>query len=388
MESNTVLIGRVIGKATNIVFKAKLSPSSLIRPGNLYTIIQKNGEKYVGMLRSVESSENYIIGKFTIIGEPPTLPFFPGDPIYELDKETLEKRLKLDTNNFGKVFLGFLRGTKFKILVDIEKLLRYHFSIFAKTGAGKTYLASVIVEDLMNYHVPILIIDPHGEYNSLRYLRDLGLSSFARDIYVFDEADKKKFQELINDRKTIIFDLRGKKPREQSQILCELVDYFFYLAKNRKILPFLLLVEEAHNFAPERSFGYAPSTESLRTVASEGRKFGLSLCLISQRPARVDKSVLSQIGTQFILQMTDKRDIEAVIKSAEGLNREYFPLIQTLNIGEAVISGRIVEYPLIVKVRERTTFHGNFSSFKFISPQISKQNETKNNKISKRFKSR
>jgi len=62
-----------------------------------------------------------------------------------------------------------------------------------------------------------------------------------------------------------------------------------------------MVIEEAHNYCPERNFGEKKSSKILRTIASEGRKFGLGLCVVSQRPARLDKSVLSQCSTQIIM---------------------------------------------------------------------------------------
>jgi DNA helicase HerA-like ATPase len=72
-----------------------------------------------------------------------------------------------------------------------------------------------------------------------------------------------------------------------------------------KIPPFMLVVEEAHNFCPERGFEKAISSNIMRTIASEGRKFGLGMMVISQRPARVDKNVISQCNTQIILRVTN-----------------------------------------------------------------------------------
>ena len=90
---------------------------------------------------------------------------------------------------------------------------------------------------------------------------------------------------------------------------------------------------------------------------SEGRKFGLGLSIISQRPARIDKSVLSQTGTQIILKVTNPGDIKAIANSVEGLTSETEREIKNIPIGTAMITG-VVDLPLFVDIRPRMTKHG------------------------------
>ncbi|MFH0876544.1 MAG: DUF87 domain-containing protein [archaeon] len=111
-----------------------------------------------------------------------------------------------------------------------------------------------------------------------------------------------------------------------------------------------------HN-CPERSFGEARSSKILRTISSEGRKFGLGLCLITQRPARIDKSVISQCTTQIILKVTNPSDLKAITSSVEGINAESETEIMNLPIGTAMITG-IADMPLFVNIRPRMTKHG------------------------------
>src|SRR3989344_474767 len=82
----------------------------------------------------------------------------------------------------------------------------------------------------------------------------------------------------------------------------------FIYRKKRNVPPFFLVLEEAHNYVPERSFNEAKSSRILRQIFSEGRKFGLGVCLLLQRPPRVDKSALSQVTTQIILKVTNPND--------------------------------------------------------------------------------
>jgi len=118
-----------------------------------------------------------------------------------------------------------------------------------------------------------------------------------------------------------------------------------------------MVVEEAHNFCPERGFGEAKSSRILRAVASEGRKFGLGMAIVSQRPSRVDKSVLSQCTSQMALQVTNPSDLKAIAASFEGINAETEREIKNLPIGKALLIGAS-DYPLFVDVRVRKSQHG------------------------------
>ena len=109
------------------------------------------------------------------------------------------------------------------------------------------------------------------------------------------------YHELIKSGTCTIINFRGVNPDIQDIIVYKLTKDLFELRKQNKIPPFFMVIEEAHNYCPERNFGEKKSSKILRTIASEGRKFGLGLCVVSQRPARLDKSVLSQCSTQIIM---------------------------------------------------------------------------------------
>jgi hypothetical protein len=99
----------------------------------------------------------------------------------------------------------------------------------------------------------------------------------------------------------------------------------------------------------------------LRTVASEGRKFGMGLCVVSQRPAKVDKNIISQCNTNIILKVTNPNDLKAIIQSVEGLTNQTYNEIQRLPIGIALISGASIQIPIMVEIRTRETSHGGKS---------------------------
>jgi len=168
-----------------------------------------------------------------------------------------------------------------------------------------------------------------------------------------------RIDDLVVKGKTTVVDLKGSPPDIQELIVNRLCTALFELRKLDKIPPMMLVVEEAHNFCPQ--VGQAASSKIFRTIASEGRKFGLGLLIVTQRPAKVDKNVLSQCNTQIILKVTNPNDLKAIVASVEGLTPGMAEEIQRLPVGVAIVTGAGVQMPLIVEVRPRETRHGGES---------------------------
>jgi DNA helicase HerA-like ATPase len=167
--------------------------------------------------------------------------------------------------------------------------------------------------------------------------------------------------ELVVKGKAATINMKGVPPDVQDVVVTRLTKELFDDRKAGKIPPFLMVVEEAHNYCPERGFGTAVSSNILRTVASEGRKFGMGLCIVSQRPAKVDKNIISQCNTNIILKVTNPNDLKAIVQSVEGLTSSTCDEIQRLPIGVSLVSGAGLQLPIMTEIRTRETNHGGKS---------------------------
>ena len=167
--------------------------------------------------------------------------------------------------------------------------------------------------------------------------------------------------ELVVKGKCSTINMKGVPPDVQDVVVARLTKELFDDRKAGKVQPFLMVVEEAHNYCPERGFGTAVSSSILRTVASEGRKFGMGLCIVSQRPAKVDKNIISQCNTNIILKVTNPNDLKAITASVEGLTSQTCDEIQRLPIGVALVSGAGLQMPIMAEIRTRETNHGGKS---------------------------
>jgi DNA helicase HerA-like ATPase len=387
--------------------------------------------------------------------QAPKVPFKAGTPITLADDALITEVIGIKHNDKTGAYIGMLNGHDVPIQLDINEMVQKHVSILAKTGGGKSYITGVLIEELLKHDVTVLVIDPHGEYNSLRdsgsssdYAEQFGIkprgyaekiiefspdtkinksaeplrftlgNMEARDILALTniknmrqaltsmkktieilrankptfslgdlintlEAQEEshnenlihelqyleeinifadrgtKIDELIAKGKTTLLNLRGSPPDIQELIVNRIMTSLFEMRKINAVPPMLIVTEEAHNYCPQQ--GTTASSKIMRTIASEGRKFGLGLVIITQRAAKVDKNVLSQCNTQIILKITNPNDLKAVVASVEGLTSGTTEEIQQLPIGIAIVCGGGVQVPLFVRVRPRETRHGGES---------------------------
>ncbi len=113
-------------------------------------------------------------------------------------------------------------------------------------------------------------------------------------------------------------------------------------------VPLLVIVEEAHVLMPRE--GDRLSKYWAARIAREGRKFGVGLILVSQRPKNVDPDILSQTNNKVILRMVEPQDIRYVQQASEELSDDLTGLLPGLSPGEAVVIGSMTRMPALVKI--------------------------------------
>jgi hypothetical protein len=118
-------------------------------------------------------------------------------------------------------------------------------------------------------------------------------------------------------------------------------------------LPVLLLLEEAHNFAPAKANTPAEmrSIATTKQIAQEGRKFGVGLILISQRPSRLDETTLSQCNSYVIMRLVNPADQNFVRKVIESLGEDEAQMLPDLDVGEALLSGQLINFPVLARIK-------------------------------------
>lgn len=131
-----------------------------------------------------------------------------------------------------------------------------------------------------------------------------------------------------------------------------------------KLQPLLVVLDEAHTYL--KSGEESISSRTVQTIAKEGRKYGVGLLLVTQRPSELDETVLSQCGSIIALRMTNSRDKGHVVSAMQDELREMADVLSGLRTGEAIVSGEAVRIPSRIK------FFQSNSSTKSSDPVASK----------------
>jgi len=474
------VLGRITGRQPVRLFPDSFLANPTVPPAEVAAMVGYAGHDHelfevgVGILGYYDES----LGDFI----NPRLPPRAGTPIHIADDAMLARVLsKRAVGQTGAAHVGSLLSRpagEVPIAVDLRAITSTHLAIIASTGAGKSYLAGVLIEELMmpQNRAAVLIVDPHGEYDTLAQMQ--GLDDFAGDddyqprveiirpedvkvrissltlgdlryllpdlsermhyvlgrayglvgqkygpkwtlaqlrlavreaerqiskkaeqsigeqaeelsegdelgtagaiiwrinsrlqgSRIFDDFQSLPLDRLFRPGQCTVLQLNEVNQREQQVVVATLLrrllrarmqtEKRLAVEQDEWYLPYpvFALIEEAHNFAPAAAD--MVSSQILKTILSEGRKFGVAVGLISQRPGKLDADVLSQCMTQFILRIVNPVDQARVTESVETVGRDLLMELPALSKGQAIIAGAAVNTPVLCRVRNRITEHG------------------------------
>jgi uncharacterized protein len=154
---------------------------------------------------------------------------------------------------------------------------------------------------------------------------------------------------LGDARPITILDLSGIPPSIQSELVGSLLriiyDALFWarnIPEGGRERPLLIVLEEAHAYLDQKQM----AAVAVRRIAKEGRKYGIGMMLVSQRPAEIDQTILSQCGTIFALRLNNSTDRNHIKGAASDNLDGLFAMLPVLRTGEAVIVGEAVNLPI------------------------------------------
>jgi len=447
-----MMLGKIVGRTTTMDFQFLVKgPAKKFD----YVWIPSKDCDVLAQIIEIEKSNEESIAYCNIIGyrdgilKHLRIPLEPGNEVLKAEDVFIKKTLGLEEVKNG-AFVGHLNGyDSLRVLLDLNKLLTKHIAVLAKSGSGKSYTVAVLIEEILEKEIPVLVIDPHGEYSSLKYKNekdDLKLKKFKiepksysnnvqeyspdiennpssiplklnaynlnsselvhllpaklsntqqgllysglrnmKDRVDFDslinelelEENNAKYtlinliefiqklnlfsnsptslQELIQPGKCTIINLKGIQTELQEVVVYKLMKDLFEARKKSDIPPFFAIIEEAHNYIPERNFGEAKSSSILRQISSEGRKFGLGLCLHPKTQIQCNPDVKEIMnvkqGEKVITFNLNKKKLEteSIVNTIEVNPSEYnmkvFKL-ETESGRSIIVSG---EHPFLTK---------------------------------------
>ncbi len=241
------------------------------------------------------------------------------------------------------------------------------FAILGKRGAGKTTAARVLTEELLDAGLPVVVIDPTGVWWGLRSSADG--SSAGQQVVIFggDHADVPLeetaghviAEAIIDTRVPAVLDLSHLSKSAGRRLVTDFLERLYH--RNRE--PMHVVIDEADLFAPQRTVqGGERCLGAMNDLARRGRVRGLGVTLISQRPAVLNKDVLTQAEVLIALRLIGARDRAAIDEWIEAQAdqtdvREVISSLPSLPVGTAwVWSPGWLETLAKVQIRRPRTF--------------------------------
>lgn len=248
----------------------------------------------------------------------------------------------------------------FFTLEDVEKALNFTLISEGLLRNEKAYNDAITLK--VRLHT--LVISDYGKF--FNYPNFLTLDSYIASIVTFNG---KKAQ-VINFN---LEDIDDKLAKVIVKIYTRLLFDFTKNIPKRATIPFHLFLEESHRYVQQDNDNFLLGYNIFERVAKEGRKYGLVLDLISQRPVDLSETVISQCSNFLIFKMTHPRDIDYIKKMIPNVSAEIVEKQKSLQPGTCVAFGSAFKVPMIVKLPLADPEPSSSSSDIFTNWQVTKK---------------
>lgn len=231
-----------------------------------------------------------------------------------------------------------MKTTKFRIgvnpaekpiTVDAEKLLEQRMLVCTNSGGGKSYFLRVLAEHTTQI-VPTIILDPEAEYSTLREKRDMVLVGPGGEADTAIETAAELATVLAEMRVSAVIDLYALPKAQRRTFVRVFLTRLLSLPK-RLWGPMFVIVDEAHDFAPES--GKVESTDSVISLMCQGRKRGICGIPASQRLAKIHKDVTSETNNLILGRFAQDLDLRRASDLLGFSGKEKWPTMRGLQPG-------------------------------------------------------
>jgi hypothetical protein len=252
--------------------------------------------------------------------------------------------------------IGKTLGTNEPFYLDIPNIVTGRTFIASITRYGKSWSARKIVEECFG-HAGIIVIDPEGEYISLR--EKYPFLIIGKDIPLQLETAEFMADKILEANISVIIDLSLTEVELGKEYVDKLLRRFFFLETTMR-KPYLIIVEEAEEFGPEKGIATTTCLEILRNITKKGGKRGIGIVIIAHRPAWVSKGILSQCTNKAIGRIDWPSDLN-VLEEFARIPKAAIEKLPTLDRGEFCFTGDWVKELSFVKVGQVKTTHLGFT---------------------------
>ncbi len=225
----------------------------------------------------------------------------------------------------------------FYTLDDLEKAMSF-------TLIGDGFLGNRIMQD----NAVIMQVRLHSLNNSANR------KFFEIPNYITLENYISSLIVLNNKRSQIVNinleDVDDNLAKTMVKIFSKMIFDFAKSRKERAAIPFHLFIEEAHRYVVQDNDHFLLGYNIFERIAKEGRKYGVMLDLVSQRPVEISETVIAQMSNFCILKMTHPRDLEYINKMLPNISGDIIEKLTSLQSGTMVAFGSAFKIPVIVKM--------------------------------------
>ena len=177
------------------------------------------------------------------------------------------------------------------------------------------------------------------------YDKFVSISEFLMDIVMIGQT---KRAQIIN---FVLEDIDDRFAKAIVKVYCRIIFKFSKGLKDRGAMPIHLMLEEAHRYVQRDNDINILGYNMFERIAKEGRKFGLVLDLITQRPTELSEAVISQCSNFLIFKITHPTDLEYIRKMVPNISADVIEKQKSLQSGTCVAFGRMMKIPMIVKMQ-------------------------------------
>lgn len=241
--------------------------------------------------------------------------------------------------------------------LTVAGLVGQSLAVIGIKGSGKSNTAAVLMEEYLKAGMPIVIVDVEGEYSTLKAqhpditIIGAGIHCVVDMPLGFDNA-KGVAEAAYLSGKSVVLDLSGFDDMDRETLLNLYLGTVWALAAHSRI-PTAFFLEEAHHWIPQGK--QTAVKKVLVNFAVMGRKRGLSLVMIGQRSAQIDKGALTQADVIFMHRVRHPTDVKVYADMLPYSLSVVKEKVNALKVGEALIL--VGERVLRCRIRERQTKH-------------------------------
>jgi len=256
-----------------------------------------------------------------------------------------------------RILIG--RSGKHPVYLDLKILRKTRMLITANSGGGKSYLLRLLAE-LLFPHIQVIIIDPEGEFATLREKFDYVLVGKGGEAVADVRTAELLAHRLLEHRISAVCDIFELKPEARHEWIRVFVEALMEAPKKlwRRVI---VIIDEAHKYIPEKGQGESVAAGAVLDLCTRGRKRGYCAILASQRHAKVSKSATAELLNRLVGPTFEDSDIERAIADLsvpKDQRHEFAERIKLLEEGNFHALGRAISKERVLfKVNKVTTTH-------------------------------